>query len=57
MLQELTFHANRLDHSKPLLKELKALNVYQINLIKILKFMHKTKYGINPRIFYLNFVK
>ena len=30
---------------------MKALNVYQINLIQTLKFMHKTKYGINPRIF------
>ena len=47
----ITFHANRFDHSRPLLKERKALNVYQINLIQTLKFMHKTKYGINPRIF------
>ena len=30
---------------------MKALNVYQINLIQTLKFMHKTKYGKNPRIF------
>ena len=27
---------------------MKALNVYQINLIRTLKLMHKTKYGINP---------
>ena len=47
----ITFHANRLDHARPLLKEMKALNVYQINLIQTLKFMHKTKYGKNPRIF------
>ena len=47
----ITFHANRFDHSRPLLKEMKALNVYQINLIQTLKFMHKTKYGINPPIF------
>ena len=46
----ITFHANRLDHARPLLKEMKALNVYQINLIQTLKFMHKTKYGKNPRI-------
>ena len=39
----ITFHANRFDHSRPLLKEMKALNVYQINLIETLKFMHKTK--------------
>ena len=30
---------------------MKALNVYQINLIQTLKLMYKTKYGINPRIF------
>ena len=47
----ITCHANRLDHARPLLKEMKALNVYQINLIQTLKFMHKTKYGKNPRIF------
>ena len=47
----ITFHANRFDYSRPLLKEMKALNVYQINLIQTLKFMDITKYGINPRIF------
>ena len=46
----ITFHPNRFDHSRPLLKEMKALNVYQINLIQTRKFTHKTKYGINPRI-------
>ena len=30
----ITFHANRFEHSIPLLKETKALNVYQINLIQ-----------------------
>ena len=44
----ITFHANRLEHASLLLKEMKALNVYQINLIQTLKFMHKTKYGKNP---------
>ena len=38
----ITFPANRSDHSRPLLKEMKALNFYQINLIQTLKFMHKT---------------
>ena len=47
----LTFHANRLGHASPLLKEMKALNVYLINLIQTLKFMHKAKYGKNPRLF------
>ena len=52
-----TFHANRLHHSRPLLKEMKALNVYQINLNQTLKFMHKTKYGINPGIFLPKFIE
>ena len=47
----INFHANRLDYARPLLKEMKALSVYQINLIQTLKFMHKTKYGKNPLIF------
>ena len=38
----ITFHANKFHHSRPLLKEIKALNVHQINLIQTLKFMHKT---------------
>ena len=27
----ITFHANRLDHARPLLKQMKALNVYQVD--------------------------
>ena len=53
----ITFHANRFDHSRPLIKKMKALNVYQINIIQILKFMLKTKYGINPQIFLTKFVR
>ena len=34
---------------------MKAFNVYQINIIETLKFMHKTKYGINPRILLNNY--
>ena len=45
------FHANRSDCSRPLLKVMKALNVYEINLIQTLKFMRKTKHGINLQIF------
>ena len=52
-----TFHANRFDHSRPLLKEMKSLNVYQISLIQTLKFIHKIEYGINPRNFFLHFLR
>ena len=51
----ITFHANRFDHLRPLLNNMKDLNVYQIKLIQSLKFLHKTKYGINPRAFLPNF--
>ena len=44
-------HANWFDHWRPLLNEIKVLNVYQINVFQTLKFMHKTKYKINPRTF------
>ena len=47
----ITFQETRFYHSRPFLEEMKALNVYQSSLIQTLKFMHKTKYGINPRIF------
>ena len=30
---------------------MKAVNVYEMNLIQTLKFMHKTIYGINPGTF------
>ena len=36
------------DHSRPLLKEMKAINVCQIDIIQTIKFMHKIKCGINP---------
>ena len=39
----ITFHANGFNHARPLLKEMKALNVYQIDLIQTLKLMHKSK--------------
>ena len=38
------FHANRSDCSRPLLKVMKALNIYEINLIQTLKLMRKTKH-------------
>ena len=44
-------NTNRFDYLRPLLKEMKALNVYQVNIFQPLKFMYETKYGINPRIF------
>ena len=50
-------HANGFDHSRFVLKEMKALNVFEINIIQALKVMNKTKNEINPRIFLINFVR
>ena len=35
----------------PLMKKMKALNVYQINLYKITSFMYQVKSGTIPKIF------
>ena len=42
---------DRFTHAHPLLKTLNALNVYQINLLQVLLFMHKIKTNSSPRIF------
>ena len=42
---------NKLSHSRPLLRSLSALNVYQINLYQHLNFMHKFKNKQTPKIF------
>ena len=49
------FHKYRLAHARPLMKELNALNVYQINLYKIGSFMYQIKNGTVPKIFNNNF--
>ena len=45
------FHKDRLTHTRPLMKKMKALNVYQINLYKITSFMYQVKSGTIPKIF------
>ena len=49
------FHKDRLTHARPLLKKLKALNVYQIKLYHILSFMYKVKNDNVPKIFNSDF--
>ena len=53
----ITFHANRLDHMRPLLVEMKALNVYQINLIQTLKLCTKLNMEQIHEFFFLYFVR
>ena len=45
------FHKDRLTHARPLLKDLKALNVYQLNLYQVTSFMYQVKMGTVPKIF------
>ena len=45
------FNQDRFTHARPILKTLNALNVYQINLLRVLLFMHKIKTNSSPRIF------
>ena len=37
------FNQERFTHARPLLKTLNGLNVYQINLLQVLLFIHKMK--------------
>ena len=46
----IVFHKDRLEHSRPLMKEIKALNIFQLNLYQVLFFMYKVKYGVVPGI-------
>ena len=53
----MTFHKEKETHARLLLKELLALNVYQINILQILTFMQKVKNTTIPRIFLNTFEK
>ena len=45
------FNEDRLSHSRPLLRKINALNVYQINLYQHLNFMHKFNNQETARMF------
>ena len=45
------FRQNQMCHSRPLLNEIGALNVYQINIMQITKFVFNSKLNLNPKIF------
>ena len=45
------FNKNKLSHSRPLLRSLSALNVYQINLYQHLNFIYKIINKQTPKIF------
>ena len=45
------FYEDILTHSRPLLRSLNALNVYQINLYQHANFMYKFKNNQTPKVF------
>ena len=51
------FRTDRDAHAKPLLREMNALNVYQINLYQNLILIHKANTGSAPTIFVNKFSK
>ena len=46
---------NKYTHSKPLMKKLNILNVYQLNIFQTLNFMYRTKTKSIPTIFSQSF--
>ena len=42
---------NKYIHARPLLQNMEALNVYQLNIQQTLLFMHKVKHGNIPNVF------
>ena len=49
------YFKNRYTHTRPLLKDLHALNIYQLNINNTLLFMHKVKNNTIPNIFRQSF--
>ena len=47
----IVFNHENLTHSRPLLRSVSALNVYQISLYQHLNFMHKVSNDVAPLIF------
>ena len=53
----MVFDEDRLCHSRPLLRRLNALNVYQINLFQHINFMHRLSINDLPKHFNITFKK
>ena len=45
------YHKDRYTHASPLLNDMKALNVFKLNIFNILCFMYKCKHNLNPPVF------
>ena len=49
------YHQDKQTHARPLMKNLNALNIYQINIIQILVFMFKLNNNMVPNTFHKQF--
>ena len=45
------YHKDRYTHASPLLNDMKALNVFKLNIFNVLCFMYKCKQNLNPPVF------
>ena len=45
------YHKDQYTHASPLLNDIKALNVFKLNIFNILCFMYKCKQNLNPPVF------
>ena len=45
------YHKDLYTNASPLLNDMKALNVFQLNIFNILCFMYKCKQNLNPPVF------
>ena len=45
------YNKDKFSHSKPLMRDMNVLNVYQINIFQVLKFMYKSKHKLNRTVF------
>ena len=46
------YHKDRYTHASRLLNDMKALNVFKLNIFNILCFMYKCKQNLNPPVFH-----
>ena len=51
------YHKDWYTHASPLLNEMKALDVFKLNIFSILCFMYKCKQNLNPPVFHNIFTR
>ena len=51
------YNKDKCAHSKPLMRDMNALNVSQINIFQVLQFIYKSKHNLNPKVFDNTFIE